>query len=192
MVSALILFCGFTQFCLIPNDAVEVLIWHQPDLSGKYFITKDTTLNIPLLGEMPVKGIATDSLEKLLIDRFRNYYGDIYLTVNFYFRITVFGEVKVPGYHYVKNGDNLTSLLAEAGGPTDAGNLGRIRVINHGRERILNFEGIIKKGRNVEQLNLQPGDVVIVPRRFLPSFGEWSVLFSLGTLLLQVYLALPK
>jgi polysaccharide export outer membrane protein len=190
MVSALILLCGITNFCLVPNDAVEILIWHQPDLSGKYFISKDTTLNIPLLGEMTVNGIQTDSLEKILIDRFRNFYGDIYLTVNFYFRISVFGEVKVPGYHYVKNGDNLTSLLAEAGGPTEAGNLGRVKIINLGRERVLNFEKIVKKGKNIEQLNLQPGDVVIVPRRFLPSFGEWGVLFTLGTLLLQVYLAI--
>jgi polysaccharide export outer membrane protein len=189
MVSALIFLCSITKFCLIPNDAVEILIWHQPDLSGKYFITKDTTLNIPLLGEMPVNGIPTDSLEKILVARFRSYYGDIYLTVNFYFRISVFGEVKVPGYHYVKNGDNLINLLAEAGGPTDAGNLGRVRVLNMGRERVLNFEQIIKKGKHVDLLNLQPGDVVIVPRRFLPSFGEWGVFFTLGTLLLQVYLA---
>jgi len=190
MLSALIFLCGIVKFSLIPNDAVEILIWHQPDLSGKYYITKDTTLNIPLLGEMSVNGIPTDSMERLLIDRFRNYYGDIYLTVSFYFRISVFGEVKIPGYHYLKNGDNLAHLLAQAGGPTDQGNLGRVKVLNLGRERVLNFEKIIKKGINIEQLNLQPGDVVIVPRRFLSSFGEWSVLFSLGTLFLQIYLAI--
>jgi polysaccharide export outer membrane protein len=190
MLSALILLFGLSKFCLIPNDAVEILIWHQPDLSGKYYITKDTTLNIPLLGEMTVQNIATDSLERILIDRFRNYYGDIYLTVDFYFRISVFGEVKVPGYHYLKNGDNLANLLAQAGGPTDQGNLGRVKVLSLGRERILNFEKIIKQGKNVEQLNLQPGDVVIIPRRFLSSFGDWTVLFSLGTLFLQIYLAI--
>jgi polysaccharide export outer membrane protein len=190
MLSALILLCGIAKSCLIPSDAVEILIWHQPDLTGKYYITKDTTLNIPLLGEMSVNGIPTDSLERLLVDRFRNYYGDIYLTVSFYFRISVFGEVKVPGYHYLKNGDNLAHLLAQAGGPTDQGNLGRVKVLNLGRERILNFENIIKKGQNIEQLTLQPGDVVIVPRRFLATFGDWSVLFTLGTLLLQVYLAI--
>lgn len=189
MVLALIFVCGIANFSLMPNDAVEILIWHQPDLSGKYYITKDTTLNIPLLGEISVNGIPTDSMERLLIGRFRDYYGDIYLTVHFYFRISVFGEVKVPGYHYLKNGDNLANLLAQAGGPTDQGNLGRVKILNLGQERILNFEQIIKKGKNIEQLNLKPGDVVIVPRRFLASFGEWGVIFSLGTFLLQVYLA---
>jgi polysaccharide export outer membrane protein len=189
MLSALILLFSLSKSCLIPSDAVEILIWHQPDLSGKYLITKDTTLNIPLLGEISVKDIPTDSLEKALIGKFRNYYGDIYLTVNFYFRINVFGEVKIPGSYYLKNGDNLANLLAQAGGPTEQGNLGKIRVLNLGHERVLNFQKIIKNGKNINLLNLQPGDVVIVPRRFMPAFQEWSVFFTLGTLLLQVYIA---
>lgn len=189
MLSALIFLFGLSKSCLIPSDAVEILIWHQPDLSGKYLITKDTTLNIPLLGEISVKDIPTDSLEKALIGKFRNYYGDIYLTVNFYFRINVFGEVKIPGSYYLKNGDNLANILAQAGGPTEQGNLGKVRVLSLGHERVLNFQKIIKNGKNIDLLDLQPGDVVIVPRRFMPAFQEWSVFFTLGTLLLQVYIA---
>jgi protein involved in polysaccharide export with SLBB domain len=141
---------------------------------------------------MSVKDIPTDSLEKVLIGKFRNYYGDIYLTVNFYFRINVFGEVKIPGSYYLKNGDNLANLLAQAGGPTEQGNLNKVRVLSLGRERVLNFQKILRNANNINQLDLQPGDVVIVPRRFMPAFQEWGVFFTMGTLLLQVYIAVKK
>ena len=174
---------------LRPNDAVEVKIWRQEDLSGWYYIDSDTSLNIPLLGKVSVKDVTIDSLNKLLIDKFRNYYTDVFIDVNFFYRINIFGEVKTPGYYYVNSEDNLVHLLAQAGGPSDRGTLSKIRILNHGEERIVNFEKILKNGKDINQLKLFPGDVVIVPRRFMPAFQEWSVLFTLGTLILQIYIA---
>lgn len=175
---------------LQPNDAVEVEIWHQPNLSGKYFVDGDTNLNIPLLGKLSLRGIDTDSLERLLAAEFHKYYGDIFLTITFYYRVSIFGEVKLPGSYYLKHKDNLTNLLAQAGGPTEAGDLRKIRILNLGKERIVNFERILKKGKEIEELNVNPGDVVIVPRRFMPALQEWSVIFTIGTLLLQLYSAM--
>ena len=177
---------------LRPNDAVEVKIWRQEDLSGWYHIDSDTTLNIPLLGKLSVKDITIDSLHKLLINEFKNYYTDVFIDVNFFYRINIFGEVETPGHYYVSSEDNLVNLLAQAGGPSDRGTLSKIRILNLGEERIVNFENILKSGKGIDQLNLSPGDVVIVPRRFMPAFQEWSVLFTLGTLILQIYIAAAK
>lgn len=177
---------------LIPNDAVEIEIWRQEDLSGRYYVDFDTSLNIPLLGKIYIKNIPTDSLYALLMDKFHSYYGDVFLNISFYYRINIFGEVKMPGYYYVKSEDNLANLLAQAGGPTDRGTLSSIRILNVGMERTVNFEEILKSSNNIDDLNLQPGDVVIVPRRFMPAFQEWSVFFTLGTLLLQMYIAIAK
>lgn len=171
---------------LKPNDAVEIEIWHQPTLSGKYFVDADTSLNIPLLGKLKINDIPADSLEKMLIDEFHKYYGDVFLTVAIYYQISIFGEVKSPGKYYLKSSENLTNLLAMAGGPTSNGHLGKIRILNLGKERSLNLEKILKSGKKIDDLTLLPGDVVIVPRRFMPALQEWSVLFSIGTLILQI------
>ncbi|MEO0094443.1 MAG: polysaccharide biosynthesis/export family protein [candidate division WOR-3 bacterium] len=171
---------------LIPNDAVEIDIWHQPNLSGKYIVDADTSLNIPLLGKINVKNISSDSLERMLIEEFHKYYGDIFLTINVYYQINIFGEVKSPGKYYLKSSENLANLLAMAGGPTSSGNLGKIKILNVGRERFVDLEKILKSGRKTEELNLCPGDIVIVPRRFMPALQEWSVLFTIGTLIMQI------
>jgi len=187
MLQILNLIIFANQVSLLPYDAVEIAIWRQPDLSAKYYIDVDTTLNIPLIGEFSVKNIPLDSLQKLLNDEFRNYYGDIFLNIYFYYRINVFGEVKIPGYYYCKQGDNLGNILAQAGGPTEQANTNKIRILNLGKTRIVNFEKILRSGKKLEQLDLCSGDVVIIPRRFIPALQEWSVLFTIGTFFLQVY-----
>lgn len=183
-----VLIAGFNSVFLIPNDAVEVRIWRQEDISGWYIIDADTTLNIPLLGEFSVKEIAIDSLHALLLDKFRNYYADVVIDINFYYKVNVFGEVSQPGHYYVKSGDNLASALSQAGGPTNRGSLGSIRILNVGSERVVDFDRIMKSGENLDQLILQPGDIVIVPRRFMSALQEWAVFLSAGTFLLQIYL----
>jgi protein involved in polysaccharide export with SLBB domain len=182
------LLCAQNSVFLLPSDAVEIKIWRQEDLSGWYIIDADTNLHIPLLGRLPVGEIATDSLHSYLVNTFKDYYADVVVEINFYYRINVFGEVMQPGHYYVKHGDNLTNLLAQAGGPTNDGTLGGIRILNIGSERTVDFERIMKSGEDMEQLYLQPGDVVIVPRRFMAAFQEWTVFLSAGTLLLQIYL----
>ena len=174
---------------LLPNDAVEIKIWRQEDLSGWYSVDVDTSINIPLLGKISIKDIPIDSLHQLLANNFKNYYTDIFVDINFYYRINIFGEVKTPGYYYIKSEDNLINLLAQAGGPTERGNLCNIKILNLGTEKQMNLERILKSGNNLDLLELRPGDVVIVARRFMPAFQEWSVLFTLCTLILQIYIA---
>ena len=178
-----------TDLFLLPNDAVEIKIWRQEDLSGWYSVDADTSINIPLLGNISIKDIPIDSLHQLLVNKFENYYTDIFVDINFYYRINIFGEVKTPGYYYIKSEDNLINLLAQAGGPTARGNLGNIKILNLGTEKRMNLEKILKSGSNLDLLELRPGDVVIVARRFMPALQEWSVLFTLGTLVLQIYIA---
>ncbi|MBN2621575.1 polysaccharide biosynthesis/export family protein [candidate division WOR-3 bacterium] len=177
------------DICLQPYDAVEITIWRQEDLSGRYFVDDDTTLTIPLFGKFSVKDIALDSLYEFLFDEFQQFYTDVPIDINFYYRINIFGEVKIPGDYYVRSEDNLANLLAQAGGPTNDGSLNNIRIINVGVERRIDFKKAIKNEADMEKLALRPGDIVIVPRRFMGAFQEWGVLFSLGTLILQIYIA---
>lgn len=189
MTAVLLVVCMTSEIFLHPNDAVEIKIWRQEELSGWYFVDGDTSITIPLLGKRSIKSVSIDSLRPLLLREFEKYYTDLLVDINFYYRINIFGEVKAPGHYYVKSDDNLANLLAQAGGPTDRGSLGGVRIMNLGSERKVNFEKTLKEGKDIEQLELRPGDVVIVPRRFMPAFQEWSVLFSLGTLILQIYIA---
>jgi len=190
MVCFILLIATFSSnIYLQPYDAVEVKIWRQEDLSGWYMVDDDTTVTIPLFGKFSIHDMNMDSLYDYIYTEFQKYYTDVPIDINFYYRINIFGEVKVPGDYYVRSEDNLANLLAQAGGPTNEGTLSRIRIINIGEERRVNFKEAIKNAGDMDKLALKPGDIVIVPRGFMSAFQEWSVLFSLGTLILQIYIA---
>jgi protein involved in polysaccharide export with SLBB domain len=190
MVCLMLVMVAFSNdIYLQPYDAIEVEIWRQEDLSGRYMIDDDTTVTIPLFGKFSIKEINLDSLYTYLLNEFEKFYTDVPIDINFYYRINIFGEVKIPGYYYVRSEDNLTNLLAQAGGPTNTGSLSNIRIINVGEERQVNLKKAVKGESDLDKLMLRPGDIVIVPKRFMGAFQEWSVLFSLGTLILQIYIA---
>ncbi len=187
MISVIYFIICSARVSLLPYDAVDIVIWRQPDLSGKYYVDTDTSLNIPLIGRLSVKDIAIDSLKNYLDNDFHKYYGDIFLNIYFLYRINIFGEVKMPGYYYLKSGDNLADLLALAGGPSEQGSLSNLRILNLGSVRTVDLEKVLRSGKDIEKLNLKPGDVVMVPRRFISTLQDWSVLFTLGTFILQIY-----
>ena len=181
--------CFSNDIYLQPYDAIEVKIWRQDELSNWYLVDDDTTATIPLFGRFSVVDMSVDSLYGFLLDGFQKYYSDVPIDINFFYRVDIFGEVKVPGNYYVRSEDNLTNLLSQAGGPTSAGSLNGIRILNEGVERRINYRDVLKSGEDLEKLALHPGDVVIVPRRFMAEFQEWSVILTLGTLILQIYIA---
>jgi polysaccharide export outer membrane protein len=73
--------------------------------------------------------------------------------------IYVFGQVKNPGAYPIQRGTTVLQALSLAGGITDRGATGRIKIMR------------IEKGKQVEVKvrltdNVRPGDTIIVPERF--------------------------
>ena len=104
------------QSALIPMDAIEINLWRQPDLSGRFYVDKDTTIKLPMLGSIALTGKTLDSLRNELFNLYQNYLGETFLVINFYYRISVLGEVRKPGIYYVSHNDKIPNLLAMAEG----------------------------------------------------------------------------
>ncbi|MEO0225745.1 MAG: polysaccharide biosynthesis/export family protein [candidate division WOR-3 bacterium] len=177
---------------LVPLDAVDVMIWRQPDLSGKFYVDIDTTIKLPLLGKIDLKNKTLDSLKKELFTLYQNFLGETFLTINVYYRIGVLGEVRRAGIYYIMSNDRIPNLLAEAQGVTEKGNLRKVRILRVGQEKTVNVEKILKKGKPLPELELRPGDLVIVPRRKMPSWQELSIIVSTLSLGLNLYVAFFK
>jgi polysaccharide export outer membrane protein len=191
-LAALLLVTALGQAALVPMDMVEVNVWRQPDLSGKFYVDPDTSVKLPLLGRIDLKNKVLDSLRLELFDRYRSYLGEAFITLNFYFRISVLGEVRRPGLYYVLSNDRIPSLLAQAEGTTERGNLRKVRVLRVGQEKKVDVQRILKEGRHLGELELAPGDLVIVPRRRTPSWQDIAVIVSTTSLALNIYVAFFK
>ncbi len=152
------------------NDVLEVVVWRQPQLSGKITVEEDGSIAVPLAGRVPAAGVSCQTLEKTLYAKLVPFIHDPRVTVRvsdprskvFY----VIGEVKKPGVMRLVSGEVLSQGLAEAGGFTDFANRRAIKIVRRGPTEdvkiTINYDRI-EKGDLAADIPLQPGDTITVP-----------------------------
>lgn len=131
-----------------------------------YMIDQFGDINVPLIGNLEVKGLTLDSLNYLLDKKLAGYFK--FYTVEaklMNIRVSILGEVKAPGTQQVYNSDiNLLQAISNAGGITDHGNRRKVKVIrkafNQNEITVLDLsnEDIIYS----EYFYLMPNDVIYV------------------------------
>ena len=174
---------------LRPGDTVEISVWQDPKLDRKVLIGPEGMISFPLAGHIRAGGLTTQSLENLLKQRLKkNYNGPLDITVSLSAvnkesedetkpRIFVTGEVLRPGPYTLRPNTDLVQALALAGGVGPFAATRRIQV--HRKIRgvettfLFNYHAYQSDAtdRNQEpnntNINLRPGDIIIVPERGL-------------------------
>lgn len=146
---------------LRPGDAVQLTIWREPDLSGKYEVDEDGTVVFPLLGPESVNGIAPDSLQASLVAQYRKYVESPSIQVRLLRRIAILGQVQKPGLYPVDATMTLSDALAQAGGVGPEGNENDIRLIRNGE--------VVKQSLSAATVvggsPIRSGDQIVVGKR---------------------------
>ena len=55
------------------DDELEIIVWTQPQLSGKVTVASDGTISMPLIGRVPAAGMTPDQLKADLEKRYARY-----------------------------------------------------------------------------------------------------------------------
>lgn len=118
---------------LQPGDAVQVTIWREPDLTGKFEVNDRGVVVFPLLGERDVTGMSPDSLEARLASEYRDYVKNPSVEVKALRRVSILGAVRQPGLYPVDETISVAEALAMAGGVSPEGNRKDIRLVRDGR-----------------------------------------------------------
>jgi polysaccharide export outer membrane protein len=153
------------------DDELDIIVWTQPQLSGKVTVASDGTISMPLIGRVPVAGLTPDQLKVELEKRYARYVHDANATVRvadpashvFY----VLGEVNKPGVYKLHSGEVLSQALAEAGGLGQFADAGKIRILRHKENETVvltvNYY-VVRSGGDVSaDVPVEPGDTVQVP-----------------------------
>jgi polysaccharide export outer membrane protein len=153
------------------DDELEIIVWTQPQLSGKVTVASDGTIAMPLIGRVPAAGLTPDQLKANLENRYARYVHGANATV----RVTdpashvfyVLGEVNKPGVFKLHSGEVLSQALAEAGGLGEFADAGKIRILRHKENETvvltINYH-VVRSGGDVSaDVPVEPGDTVQVP-----------------------------
>ena len=164
------------------DDIIRIDVRNQPEFSGSYSVGFDGRIQYEYLGDVPVAGMTKyevqQVLEKLLAEYIRVPEVNVAILAYNSKVVYVIGEVNRPG-KYIMRGDTikLREAIIAAGLPTHHAALGRTHVIkpdlNDPRVRKIDLKKILYKGKLKEDIDLYPGEIIVVPSTVLSSVNNF-------------------
>jgi polysaccharide biosynthesis/export protein len=151
------------------GDALEIIVWKEPTLSGPVKVRPDGLITLPLINEVRAAGQTTAQLRKTLEERYKKYVQAPNVTI----RVTeitssevfLVGQVAKPGAYPSTGHDTVLQLITRAGGLTIFADRRNVKVVRREndkvREYLVDYDAILK-GDLKQDLVLRAGDRVIV------------------------------
>ena len=150
---------------LHPGDVLDILVYQNDDLSGKFIIDSRGFLQMPGVGSLRAAGLDPATMQSMLIEELKRIgLTDPSISVIPQIRLSVFGEVREQGPQITDPGPTLLELLGLAGGPTERADLAKAYVIRDGKPYPVNLERALA-GNFTGTIPLYSNDVLVIPRK---------------------------
>jgi len=152
------------------EDVLEVIVWHEPELTRVVPVRPDGRISLPLAGEVEAAGKTPAELQAGLTKVLAPYIKDTAVAVLVReingARVYVLGEVTKPGGFPLRGPMTVMQAIAVAGGRTEFAKdeVVWLRQETGGKtSRVALSFGDLVKGEAVGALWLRPGDILYVP-----------------------------
>lgn len=159
-----------------PGDTLQIFVWRNQELTQSVPVRPDGKISTPLVEDMVAVGKTPSQLardiEGVLAEYIRSPQVNVIVTdpVSAFSQVKVIGQVTNPQSLPYREGMRVLDAILAAGGLTEfaAGNRGKIvrRVDGKDVELRVKVEDLVNKGVMKHNLELKPGDVVVVPQSF--------------------------
>lgn len=146
---------------LLPGDVIDIDIWQEETLSGEFTVDESGTVVLPLIGARNVAGVSAQDLREQLVADYAVYLNNPSINVKLLRRITVSGEVRVPGLYTVDATLSIADLIARAGGINTDADAEKILLFRDDQRLELDLNGATVVG----EAGLRSGDRVSVGKR---------------------------
>ncbi|MGH7766568.1 MAG: polysaccharide biosynthesis/export family protein [Candidatus Binatia bacterium] len=153
-----------------PGDALDIVVWKEPALSGPVKVRPDGFITLPLINEVQAAGMTTGQLRKVLEDKYRQFVTSPFVSIRVAgissSELFLIGEVTKPGAYPATGNDTVLQMLTRAGGLTIFADRRNVKVVRRAGDKvteyIVDYDAIVK-GDLKQDILLRPGDRIIVP-----------------------------
>ena len=159
-----------------PGDTLQIFVWRNSELTQTVPVRPDGKISTPLVEDMVAVGKTPSQLardiEGVLGEYIRSPQVNVIVTnpVSAFSQVKVIGQVTSPQSLPYREGMRVLDAILAAGGLTEfaAGNRGKIvrKVDGKDTELRVKVEDLVNKGAMKYNLELRPGDVIVVPQSF--------------------------
>jgi polysaccharide export outer membrane protein len=155
-----------------PDDVLTISYWRNPDMSAEVTVRPDGLISLPLLNEVQAGGLTPEQLREKIAKDATKFLEDtptvsvVVKAINSR-KVYITGMVAKPAYYPLSGAMTVVQLLATAGGLQEFADSKNIRIVRNENGRQVSFPFNYKdfiKGKNLKQnIELKPGDTVVVP-----------------------------
>ncbi|MFZ5485056.1 MAG: XrtA/PEP-CTERM system exopolysaccharide export protein [Pseudomonadota bacterium] len=162
------------RYVIGPGDTVNIIVWRNPELSMSVPVRPDGRLAAPLIEDMMAMGKDSTELARDIEKHIGKFVRDPIVTVivtgfvgPYSQQIRVIGEAAKPQALAYKHKMTLLDVMIAVGGITDfaAGNSATIlRTAEDNKIYSVRLNDLIKDGDVSANVDMQPGDVLVIPQ----------------------------
>lgn len=160
------------DYAIGPGDVLAIQVWKNPDLSRTMPVRPDGKISMPVLGDLQAGGLTALELQNTIAGKLRDYVKspEVNVTIEQIRSRTfnVVGKVTKAGSFDLIKRTSVLDALALAGGFQEYAHVTKIYVLRQsgsGTRAILpfNYKKVIRGEHFEQNVDLQPGDTVVVP-----------------------------
>ena len=165
------------DYLIGPGDNVNIIVWHNPEVSMSVPVRPDGKITTPLVEDLPALGKTSTHLARDVEKALATFIQDPVVTVivtgfngPYTEQIRVIGEAGKPQALHYNKGMSLMDVMIAVGGITNfaAGNKASIiRNIDGKTQHIaIRLDDLIKNGDISANIPVRPGDILVIPESF--------------------------
>ena len=187
-----------TDYLLGGGDRIRVNVFEVPEYTGEYQVPPGGSINMPLIGSIPVAGLTTEQAADTIARKYARFLKRPLISVNLLsprpINVFVAGEVTRPGAYTLSleggAGNNpgvqyptVLAALTIAQGVTLAADVTQVqlrrKVGRSGEQTVaLNLKELTQTGRISQEITLRDGDTIVVPTAASLNVAEARNLFA--------------
>jgi len=162
------------RYVIGTGDSVSVVVWRNPELSMGVAVRPDGRLTMPLVEDLQALGRTPTELARDIERELAKYVRDPLVTVivtgaagPFSEQIRIIGEATRPQAIPYRQNMTMLDVMITVGGITDFADGNRtvlVRGAEQGKMYTVRLNDLIKRGDFSANVDVKPGDVLIIPQ----------------------------
>jgi polysaccharide biosynthesis/export protein len=154
-----------------PDDVLSIIYWRDKDMTADVQVRPDGRISLSLLNDVVAAGLTPDQLRERLVEESKKYIEDpnitvVVKTINSR-KVFITGQVAKQGPYPLTGPTTAMQLIALAGGLgeyADSKNITILRTENGKQVAFkLNYKEVTSGKKLSQNIELKPGDTVVVP-----------------------------
>jgi len=162
---------GARPYLIGPEDILDISVWDNASVSRVVPVRPDGKISLPLVSDIQAAGLTPlelrDAIRRSLVTYIPASEVSVVVREVHSLKVSVLGEVNLPGRYEVKSVSTVLDAIALAGGFNAFASRDRLLIIRQSggaTERItFDYTKFVKHGKGGQAPPLWPGDLVIVP-----------------------------